>query len=218
MVLGALNFIVLAGIVRGKWRQLLKSEVSVFIALWLASIAVVRIVFGLGWFDSTFHTISMMSTAGFGYLPAMSEGLKLFFCMIMFIGGASLSTAGGIKIYRLVVLGKAVKKAVSDSITGKDSKLTTFGREYSHNDVIQVMASIIMTAGIVFFSALILSSYGHTFTDSIFDSTAAITTGGYSVGIVGPSLDIELKWLFMALMIIGRVEIMAILIAFSYKI
>jgi trk system potassium uptake protein TrkH len=70
---------------------------------------------------------------------------------------------------------------------------------------------------IIFFSSFIVSSYGFRPVDSIFETTSAIATTGLSTGIVGPSLALELKWLFIFLMILGRVEILAFLIMFSRK-
>jgi trk system potassium uptake protein TrkH len=133
----------------------------------------------------------------------------------MFVGGASFSTAGGIKIYRFILLFKATKKAIVDSITEQDSKVKLFGKEYTNAEIIQSLALVILMIGIIFASSFIVSSYGFRPVDSIFETTSAIATTGISVGVVGPSLALELKWLFVFLMILGRIEILAFLIMFS---
>jgi trk system potassium uptake protein TrkH len=68
---------------------------------------------------------------------------------------------------------------------------------------------------IVFVSTFIMTCYGFAPLDSLFDSTSAIATAGLSVGVVGPALALELKWLVILMMLLGRVEIMAFLVIFT---
>jgi trk system potassium uptake protein TrkH len=215
MILGATNFFVLAGLFKGKIKEFIKSEITVFIAIAIFSILITTIFFHLSVFDSTFHVISAMSTTGFSYHPVFPDGLKLFMVFLMFVGGASFSTAGGIKIYRFILLFKATKKVIVDSITEQDSTIKLFGKEYTNAEIIQSLALVILMIGIIFASSFIVSSYGFRPIDAIFETTSAIATTGISVGVVGPSLALELKWLFVFLMILGRVEILAFLIMFS---
>jgi trk system potassium uptake protein TrkH len=217
MVLGASNFLVLAGLFKLRFKEFLKSEVTVFLIMALISITLVTVFFSFSLFDSTFHVISAMSTTGFSYLnvEGFSGNLKLFLVFLMFVGGASFSTAGGIKIYRFLLLFKATKKAVADSITQRNTTVKLFGREYTNVELIQAVMMVILMAGIILVSAAIVSSYGNSPINSIFEVTSAIATCGLGVGIVGPTLAIELKWLFVLLMILGRIEILAFLIMFS---
>ncbi len=215
MILGATNFFVLAGLFKGRIKEFIKSEITVFIAIAVFSIFIATIFFHLSVFDSTFHIISAMSTTGFSYVTIQSDSLKLFLVFLMFVGGASFSTAGGIKIYRFILLFKATKKVIVDSITEQDSKVKLFGKEYTNAEIIQSLALVILMIGIIFASSFIVSSYGFRPIDSIFETTSALATTGISGGVVGPSLALELKWLFVFLMILGRIEILAFLIMFS---
>jgi len=217
MILGASNLLVIAGLFKLKFKEFFKSEVFVFLIMAFVSVALVVIFSSYSLFDSTFHVISTMSTTGFSYLNVngFSDTLKLFLVFLMFVGGASFSTAGGIKIYRFLLLFKATKKAVTDSITERDNPVKLFGKEYTSTELIQAIMMVILMAGIILLSAAIVSSYGNTPINSIFETTSAIATCGLSVGVVGPSTAIELKWLFVLLMILGRIEIMAFLIIFS---
>lgn len=214
MLFGASNFVVIAGLFRLKFKEFIISEAPVFIMITAISVAVVNMVFNLQFFDSLFHVVSATTTAGFSYLPLgeFSSQLKLFFVALMFTGGASFSTAGGIKIYRLILLFKSIKKAVIDSITEKSSAVRLFGREYSNEEIIHSLVLIILMAAVILGSAAAVSSYGFSFVDSLFETTSAVATTGLSVGIISPSLAVGLKWLFISLMILGRVEIMAFLV------
>jgi trk system potassium uptake protein len=79
----------------------------------------------------------------------------------------------------------------------------------------QAATMIFLTALAIFISSFIVSYYGFKPINAIFDCTSAMATTGLSAGVVGPSLALELKWLFMFLMLLGRVEIMVFLVAIS---
>ncbi len=217
MILGACNFLVLAGLFKGKIKGFFKSEISVFFVLLILSVIFVIFEFKLSVFDAVFNVVSAMSTTGFSYLSIadFSDGLKLFLVFLMFVGGASFSTAGGIKIYRFLLLFKATNKAITENITGKYSPVTLFGKEYSNLEVIHSLVIVISMVGLIFGSTFLISLYGFQPVDAVFEATSALATTGLSAGVVGPSLALELKWLFVFLMIIGRVEILAFFIMLS---
>ncbi|MFH0797909.1 MAG: potassium transporter TrkG [Candidatus Woesearchaeota archaeon] len=217
MALGSLNFIVLAGLFKLRIKEFFKSEITLFIVLSVFSVLVVKYMFGFGIFDSMFHVVSASSTTGFSYLPIKDfhTNLKLFLTLLMFVGGTSLSTAGGIKIYRLALIYKAVKKAVVESITERSISVKLFGKEYDDKEIINSLVVIVLMVILIFVSTGLLTTYGFSFEDSIFDVTSAVATTGLSSGIVGPSLAMNFKWMFMALMILGRVEVIAFFIIMS---
>jgi trk system potassium uptake protein TrkH len=219
MILGAANFFVLAGLFKGRIKEFFKSEFSAFLGLSIVSIIVVTVAFKLSFFDAVFQVFSAMSTTGFSYLsvPDFSDGLKLFLVFLMFVGGASFSTAGGIKIYRFLLIFKTIKKAISDSITKQDAPVKLFGRTYTNPELIEATAIVVLMIIFMFIGTLIVSLYGFHPIDALFETTSAIATTGLSAGIIGPSLALELKWLFIFLMIVGRVEILAFFIIFSRK-
>lgn len=217
MLIGASNFIVLARLVKFRIKEFLVSEIPVFIFISILSVYFVRTVFQLPLFDSVFHTISAMSTTGFSYInmPALHDNLKIFFAALMFVGGASFSTAGGIKIHRFILIFKALGNTIRTSITGKETKSYLFGREYSNSDIINALVMIIIAFLLVFGSAYVFFYHGFNFVDSVFEVTSALSTSGLSVGIVNASLALNLKWVIVALMILGRVEILAFFIMLS---
>ncbi|XES76583.1 MAG: TrkH family potassium uptake protein [Candidatus Bathyarchaeia archaeon] len=217
IVLGATNFLALAGLFKGKIKAFFNSEISVFLALAAVSIVGVVVFFDFSVFDATFHVLSAMSCTGFAVLsvPAFPDSLKLFFVFLMLVGGASFSTAGGIKIFRFVLLLKATKKAIVDTVTENDEqKIKLFGRSYTNIEVMHAAMLVLLAIAIIFVSSLVVCHYGYRPIDAIFETTSALATAGLSAGIVSFSLATELKWLFIFLMLLGRVEIMAFLIMF----
>ncbi len=100
MLFGASNILIFAGLYRKKFRAFFNSETTVLIVTVAAATALLTYFFSLQSYDAGFHVISAMSTCGFSYMPlaSLSDSLKLFLVSLMFIGGASFSTAGGVKI------------------------------------------------------------------------------------------------------------------------
>jgi trk system potassium uptake protein len=217
MVLGATNFFILAGLFKLRIKEFFISETSVFLGIAIIAILIPVIFFGLSMSEAIFHIISAMTTTGFSYLSIaqLTDGFKLFLVFLMLIGGASFSTAGGIKIYRLALMLKAVRKAVYESITDREYPIKLFGRDYSNAAINQAAVVVLLMISLVFFSAFIVSSYGFHPVNALFETTSAVATTGLSTGIVNPSLALELKWLFAFLMLLGRVEILPFLIIFS---
>jgi trk system potassium uptake protein TrkH len=216
MIFGACNFLVLAGLFKKKLGAFFNSEISAFFILAIVSISLVTYFFKVPLYDSVFHVLSAMTTTGFSYLSvsAFPDAFKLSLVALMLIGGASFSTAGGIKIFRFVLLLKATKKAVVEAVTEKEDNVKLFGKEYTNADILRAAILVLLAIAIVFVSSLVVSYYGFKPIDSLFETTSALATTGLSVGIVGPSLALELKWLFSFLMLLGRVEIFAFLIMF----
>ncbi|KYK24355.1 hypothetical protein AYK25_00540 [Thermoplasmatales archaeon SM1-50] len=217
MVLGASNFFIIAGLFKRRFKQFFISEFSVFFIMAIIAISVTSIFFGLSAQESIFHIVSGMTNSGFSYVSVaeFTDGLKFFLVFLMLVGGASFSTAGGFKIFRFVLMLKSVRKVIYESITGREYRIKLFGREYSNANMIQAVVIVLLFIGVVFFSAFIVSSYGFPLVDSLFETTSGTATTGLSTGIINPSLKVELKWLFVCLMILGRVEILVVFMMFS---
>jgi trk system potassium uptake protein TrkH len=217
MVFGASNILIFAGLYRKKFREFLNSETTVLLIIIGVASAILAVFYGFTSYDAGFHVISAMSTTGFSYLPigGWVDSLKLFVVSLMFIGGASFSTAGGIKIYRLMLLIKSVPTTVNFAVTGKEIKVRLFEKDYGMGEIIQAAIMVFLTSALIIVSSLVVSYYGFNLVDALFDCTAAVATTGLSVGVVTPTLALELKWLFMVLMIVGRVEIIVFLVMFS---
>jgi len=216
MILGATNLLVFAKLYKRRIKEFFNDEIIVFIVIAVIATLLVTRFLGLTSYDAWFHIISAMSTTGFSYVPIenMTDSLKLLLISLMFIGGSSFSTAGGIKIYRFLLMLKSVRKSVVYTVVGRDNKVKLLGKEYANPEVIQSAVLIFLMALTIFASSLIVSYYGFTPLNSVFECTSALATTGLSTGIVGPSLALELKWLFMFLMLLGRVEIISFLVIF----
>ena len=177
---------------------------------------------GFSWIQALGHGVlnafSAQSTAGFSSLDIsqLNAGAKLTLIFSMFLGGGVGSTAGGIKILRLLILGQLLyiflqrpgmpKQAVAE---------TSLGRHRLETEEIQNALSIIFVfLASVGISWLIFVGMGHNPLDSLFEVVSAIGTVGLSTGISAPDLHPLLKGVLCADMLFGRLEIIAWLVLF----
>ncbi|MGC8812185.1 MAG: potassium transporter TrkG [Candidatus Aenigmatarchaeota archaeon] len=222
MIIGATNFWVVYRLFYLRMKKPLAMEFEVFILIILIATFFVFVFSNLDLFSSLFHVVSTSSTTGLSYVdfnqiasPSFSQPLKMVFIALMFIGGCSFSSAGGIKIKRLILLFKSVPVVIKRELTKKSEKVFYEGNEITDSDLMKHLLTIILSIFLIFISAFIFTFYGFSFGDSIFETLSAFSTAGISVGITSPSLALELKWLLIILMIVGRVEIMTLLMGIS---
>jgi trk system potassium uptake protein TrkH len=177
---------------------------------------------GLSWVQALHHGVlnafSAQSTAGFSSLDIsqLNAGAKLTLIFSMLLGGGVGSTAGGIKILRLLILGQLLyiflqrpgmpRQAVAEA---------SLGRRRLETDEIQNALSIVFVfLTFIGISWLIFVGMGHNPLDSLFEVVSAIGTVGLSTGISAPDLHPILKGVLCADMLLGRLEIIAWLVLF----
>ena len=163
--------------------------------------------------DAFFLSVSARS-AGFSSLNvgALHEQSLFFIMGLMFIGGASGSTAGGIKVntFSLLLL------AVWSAIAGR-TRTEAFGREVPQVLVYRAMAVALLALGIVFVSALILTSTETApFIELLFEVVSAWATCGLSAGVT-PSLSPIGRVVIILLMFIGRLGPLTLMIALTLR-
>ena len=151
--------------------------------------------------DSAFQAIASR-TSGFATVDfgSTQQQTNFFFTSLMFIGGASASVAGGIKINTLAL----VIVSVVSAIRGK-AHTTAFGREVPEEQVRRAMVIGAVGTGFVFVVALALtfSEKGFMFIDLFFESVSAFGTVGLSTGLT-PDLSTWGRLILIAAMFVGR--------------
>ncbi|MBF8266930.1 MAG: potassium uptake protein, TrkH family [Dehalococcoidia bacterium] len=151
--------------------------------------------------NSVFYSVSTR-TAGFDTVDfgGMKQHTGFFITVLMFIGAASASTAGGIKVNTVAVL---LAAAIS-SIGGK-THVTAFGREIPHFQVYRALTMFILGMAVVFSLAFFLTlSEGFPFIQTLFETVSAFGTVGLSLGIT-PELSTQGRLIIVLTMFLGRV-------------
>ena len=163
---------------------------------------------------SVFESISGR-TAGFTTVDyaATTQQTNFQFIGMMFIGGASASVSGGIKINTFAV----VFVSVLSTLQGK-SEANAFGREIPAAIVQQAMVIGAVALALVFLVAFLLTALetGFGFIDLLFESVSAFAQVGLSTGLTA---DLS-KWgqsILVAAMIIGRIGPLALGLAMARR-
>lgn len=215
MIAGASSFIVHFRIFMGKFRKAVNLEFIVFIGIIFVTSLLFWLVSGQDIASSFFHVTSGASTTGWGYYnPAtLTTSAKILLLIVMFIGGSTYSTSGGVKIMSIIVFFKSIYWIIKGVFNGSLEPFKLRRKELNYLDVSSYLVVIIVAVSIVVFFTFIFSCFGYSMTDAIFEVTAALSNAGLSTGIASPSLEAGLKIILAILMIIGRVGIIAFFIA-----
>ena len=138
----------------------------------------------------------------------LSENGKIVMIILMLIGGAPGSTAGGMKVTTILVL---LATSVS---TFKDREDTTMLRRTVSNDVVKKAASLFMMYVFLFLASGMIISYVEKIEvlTCLFETASAIGTVGLSMGITS-TLSAPSKIILMFLMYFGRVGGLTIVFA-----
>lgn len=143
----------------------------------------------------------------------LTEASILLTIVLMFIGGSSGSTAGGIKTTTLAIL---VLNACNSF--RKTHSMVVFKRKLDEKTVKRA-AAIVSIYTFVFFVATFILCAVESFTlkEAMFEAGSALGSVGLSIGIISSSLGATGKIIIIILMFAGRIGWLTLLIAFAKK-
>ena len=151
-------------------------------------------------------------TAGFTSIGLTSFSLQslLLMLLLMFIGGAAQSTAGGVKVNAFA----AAVLSLFAVIRGK-SRVEVFRRQLSVDSIRRSNATLVMYLMILFLGVFVLSVLEPhaSLLALVFECTSALSTVGSSLGLT-PALGEAGKLFVSLLMFIGRVGVITIVLGF----
>lgn len=167
-----------------------------------------------------FQVISILTTTGYATAdynqwPAVAQ---LIILMCMFVGGSAGSTAGGMKIMRIMVCFKFCYKELFNLLHPHSVSYVKIGGRPVPDTVINgVLGFLALYIGIFVLCSILLAAMGVDFVTSFSAAAASIGNIGPGLAMVGPTgnyADIPYfgKWLLSLLMLLGRLEIYTIII------
>jgi trk system potassium uptake protein TrkH len=230
IILGSLPFIAYIKFINGNKKILINdSQIRTFFKIIFSSIVILSIYLIIS--DSAelnlrsvfFNIISILS--GTGYVNAEFDTWGSFtlilFLGLMFIGGCAGSTTCGIKIFRIQILYLFVKNQLKKMIYPKGVFILKYDQNPIDNKFISSIISFIYMYLVIFFIlTALLSLTGLDFVTSISGAATSISNVGPGLGsIIGPNGDFSSlpdisKWILTLGMILGRLELFAILVLF----
>lgn len=229
IVLGGLGYAIVGdALLKGRWSRwaletkLVLVTTAVLIAVGTAAIAVFewnnpatlgRMPEPQRALNALFESVTLR-TAGFSALPTGELAVASLFVVmaLMFIGGASGSTAGGIKVNTFSIL----LFTIISTARGRPSA-EAFGRRVPHILIYRALSVALLSVAAVFAFALGLQLLtGGSFVQVLFEAVSALGTVGASTGITPSLPDAARLWLVPA-MFLGRLGPLTLVLALTAR-
>lgn len=232
MLLGSLSFPLYIGALQGRWANLWHNQqlrgFLLFIALVTAALTAWQwLVNDMGLLTSLRHSlfavVSIITTTGFATVDYSLWGgfpVAMFF-FLMFVGGCTGATTGGIKIFRFQVLYAIVRAQTRRLIQPHGVFIPTYqGREVTDSIALSVIAFIFMYGLTFTVLSVVLGAFGLDFVTATSGAATALGNVGPGLGhIIGPvgnfaTIPDGAKFALAIGMLLGRLEFMTLIIVF----
>lgn len=235
MILGATSFILMIRLLQGDFRQIRRNNElhTFFVILVIATLLVAilrveatgRIEMPEQFRKAAFQVTSIMTTTGYSTVDfaAWQTPAKMILLSLMLIGGCTSSTAGGVKVVRILILFHVLRMSIERAFRPNvvrpirvNGKILT--QEYRENSIgfLNLMISILLI------SVLGISLIEHQETVATAFSIVYCTLFNIGPGLdqVGPHANFGFlqpitKYLLSLLMVMGRLELYAVLVLFA---
>ena len=233
MILGSLPFTLYVASIRGNRKALLRDQqVRSFVGFLLLT----WLVFGTwlwansdnSWLDAfrivAVNVTSVVTTTGVAlgdYTQWGSFAVLLFF-YLTFVGGCSGSTAGGLKIFRFQVAYVLLKANLQQLVHPRAVIKQQYNKHNLDEDIVRSLITFsfffTVTIGVI---ALGLTLVGLDWVTALTGAATAVCNVGPGLGpIIGPvgnfsTLPDAAKWLLTLGMLLGRLEILTVLVLFT---
>ncbi len=235
MLLFSINFTSYYLLCKGKWKDAFNDEVRTFIIIVCLAIAAITLNLhfseeqalsgGEALKHAAFSVASVVSTTGFAteafeFWPFFSQTLLV---LLMFMGACAGSTGGGMKVSRIMILGKGARNEVGRMLHPKLIKKVTMDKQMVDHEVVRSVTGYLVAYILIFVaSLLIISLDGKDLTTNFTAVTATINNIGPGLGEVGTqgsfaSFSWWSKIVFIFDMLVGRLEVFPMLVLFAPK-
>ena len=230
IILGSLPFIAYIKFISGN-KLIFFNDIQIitFLKIIISTIIILSLYLMINDFNSysfrsvLFNVVSILT--GTGYVNAQFDNWGSFplvlFLILMFIGGCAGSTTCGIKIFRIQILYSFIINNLKKIIYPKGIFVLKYDQNPIDNKFISSIISFIYMYLIIFFLITsLLTLTGLDFVTSISGAATSISNVGPGLGsMIGPnsnfsSLPDVSKWILSVGMILGRLELFAILVLF----
>jgi trk system potassium uptake protein len=179
--------------------------------------------FGESLRHAAFNVVSIATTTGFASVdyekwPAFVPVLMLFLCCFATCAG---STGGGIKMVRALLLLKQARNELTRIVHPRAVVPVTLGGGVVDDKVMRsVLAFMLIYGGVIIFATLLMLFSGLDVVSALTAVLASINNTGPGLGQVGPSGNFQgltdfQTWVCTACMLLGRLELFAVLVLFT---
>lgn len=170
---------------------------------------------------AVFETVSALTTTGFSTTSyAALPGLGLILLLpLMLVGGATGSTAGGMKQYRVHVALEAVvtelRLAASPHGTVIEPSVARGDGQVNLDEGVRLrtLSFVVLYLTVFLAGSICLTGFGYGVRDALFEFASALGTVGLSVGVTSSTTPDGALLVLTAGMFLGRLELVAVLVA-----
>ncbi len=233
MILGSLPFVLYVSTLRGNYLAVLRDEqvrgfFFVLFSSWLVLTLWKVLTTELPWLEALRHVAvnitSVMTTTGFavGDYSLWGPFASMLFFYLGLVGGCSGSTAGGLKIFRFQVAYILLKVNLKQLIHPRAVIKQNYNRHRLDEDIVRsILAFSFFFTITIATLALALAFCGLDWITALTGAAATVSGVGPGMGpIIGPagnyaSLPDIAKWLLTLGMLLGRLEILTVLVLLS---
>ncbi len=232
IILGSIPFITYIKYLNGDKKVFYKdAQIIFFIKTIIFSVVIIFIFLLIKSYDSEsfllrqviFNVVSILTGTGYVTTNYSEWGSfpLIFFLVLMFIGGCAGSTACGLKIFRIHILYKFFVIQLKKYIYPRGVFVLKYGENVLNEKFISSIISFVFLYIIIFFIiTTLLSISGLDFITSVSGAATSISNVGPGLGgMIGPNGNFSLlpdfsKWILAVGMILGRLELFAIIVLF----
>lgn len=169
---------------------------------------------------SAFQVASIISTAGFSTsdYTLWKPAAQVVILMLLFIGGCSGSTAGGVKVVRWVILYKQFKNEMLKMMHPHGIFSVRLNQRSGRRDVVfSVAAFFFLYFALIIATSFFGSLFGMDIQTSFTGALSMAGNTGPAFGMLGPSysfawLAVPVKWWYCLAMIAGRLELFTVFV------
>jgi len=232
MVAAGMNFVLHFRLLTGQGRSLLKnSELKAYLLIFVTATLTIAWILNLQVYPafkdalrySAFQVASILTTTGFvsDNYEAWPHVAQAVLFLLMFVGGCSGSTGGGIKVIRLVTLFKQAVNEMKYLIHPKAIfPLRLSGRVVPKNIVYAISGFFFLYINILLLVTLAVCLSGVDLLSALTTALATVGNIGPGFGLVGPTKNYAhfadpIKWLLSFAMLAGRLELYTVLVLFT---
>jgi trk system potassium uptake protein len=174
-----------------------------------------------------FQMVSAHTTTGLATVPGrlfVTDWGALAPAMLvtgMALGGMAGSTSGGIKAIRIGLILKGLKGDVRRVLLPENAVLVetyhSTTKRILRSSQVRAAATILLLYLLLYLAGGMLGLfYGYELQLALFEATAAGSSGGLSVGLIRPDLELPLKLTYILAMVVGRLEFIAVFALAGY--
>ena len=175
--------------------------------------------------ESAFQTASILTTTGFGSADyeTWPMACQMAILLLMFMGGCSSSTSGGIKIVRIVVILKLIKRGVSTRLHPNVVETIKLNGKTMPSDTVSAIANHMFLYIVMIFVGAFIIAFENVDLMTCFSSViTCLGNIGPGFGLIGPTENFGgfsaiSKYLLSFYMLAGRLELYTLFILLTPK-